>query len=111
MEDDALLGQLLCNMILMNRIGTPQLATSEIDACQMLQSQRFDLCVVDLTVRGKDCHRAVAAANAKSIPILLLTERENVAELQSRPVRGRIVQKPASEEDIQLALLDLLPTG
>ncbi|OIQ32950.1 MAG: hypothetical protein BM562_03580 [Alphaproteobacteria bacterium MedPE-SWcel] len=109
LEDEVRLGQLLCNMIQLHRIGTPHLSTSEIDACQMMEIQRFDLCIFDLSVRGKICHRAVDAANAKSIPTLLLSENNDDSELNLRPARGLRVQKPATEEDIHRAVMELLP--
>ena len=108
LEDDILLGQLLCDMIRMHRIGSPHLSTSEVDACQMMGSHKFDLCIVDASLRGEVCHRAVAMANQNALPMLLLTDGNDASELNLAPTECRIVRKPASEEDIRLAAVELL---
>ncbi|NIZ13961.1 hypothetical protein [Phaeobacter sp. HF9A] len=108
--DDIHLGHLLCDVIGMYRIGHPELSMSELDACQMMESQQYDICILDSRLRGQSCDQAVTIANAKSIPVVMLTDTDGAPELQVRPLRGRMVQKPAGEEDIRSALEELLGT-
>jgi len=108
LEDDILLGQLLCNMIRMYRIGLPHLSLSEVDACQMMRERDFHICFLGLRLRTGVCERAVALANAKRIPTLLMADAEGLEPLSIQPQRGLVVQKPASEEMIRDAAAALL---
>ncbi len=108
LEDDMTLGQLLCDMIRIYRIGQPQLSLSEVDSCQMLEGQSFDLCLFAIKLRGKACDDAVAAANARGIPVLLMSDGEDRDALSVYPDHGLLVQKPASEQDIRMAVSQLL---
>ncbi|PRZ47523.1 hypothetical protein [Tritonibacter scottomollicae] len=108
LEGDNLLGQLMCDMIRMYRIGAPQLSSSEVDACQMMKNHPFDLCIFDINLRGQLCDQAVAEANARAIPVLLLADGDEADQLSTRPARGLVVRKPASEEDIRGAAAQLL---
>ena len=108
LEDDNLLGQLMCDMIRMYRIGAPQLSTSELDACQMMENHHFDMCILDINLRGRLCDRAVAVANARAIPVLVMADGDDAEQLSTRPAREVVVRKPASEEDIRNAVSQLL---
>ena len=108
LAEDIHLGQLLCDMIRMYRLGLPQLSMSEADACQILEGQGFDMCILEVTLRGRACDRAVAAANARGIPVLLLSDGGDLGELSVRPRRGLVVDKPANEEDIRFSVSELL---
>lgn len=107
LEEDVMLGQVLCDMLRLHRIGSLQLATSEVDACQMMQAQRFDTCILAAHIRGLPSAKAVAMANAQRLPVLLLTNGIDVASSAELPERGIAVQKPAHEEDIRRALAEL----
>lgn len=108
LDEDRVAGQLICDMIRLYRIGMPQLSLSEVDSCQMLDSQSFDLCLFDVSLRGHVCDRAVAAANAKSVPVVLLSDGEDFTRLSTQPTQGLVVQKPATEEDIRQAVAHFL---
>lgn len=102
-----MLGQLICDVISMYRLGQPQLSLSEVDGCQMLAARAFDLGVFDISLRGQACDAAVAAANALSVPLLLLSDGDDTFPLTVTPERGLVVRKPVSEDDLRFAILQL----
>lgn len=108
LEDDITLGQLLCNMIRMYRLGDPYLSLSEVDACQMLRERDFKLCFLGLRLRSGVCKRAVAEADARMVPTLLMVDSEGLQELVPPPRRGLVLQMPAREEVIRAAAVTLL---
>jgi len=111
LEEDIILGQLLCDMIRMYRIGVPQLSMSEVDACQMMEAQDYDICLLGVHLRGRACNAAVDTANARNMPVLLLANGSGSKGLTSRPDHGLVVQKPASEEELRHAISVLLGDG
>ncbi|MCG7624300.1 hypothetical protein MHM97_13100 [Epibacterium sp. Ofav1-8] len=108
LEEDVMLGQVLCDMLRLHRVGSLQLATSEVDACQMMQAQSFDICILAAHMRGLPSAEAVAMANAQRLPVLLLTNGIEDTSGAVQPDHGIAVQKPAHEEDIRRALAELM---
>lgn len=80
------------------------------DALALLETERFDVAMLDVNLSGEPSYRVADALALRAIPFVFSTgygEHGIEAQFGDRPV----LRKPYSDEQLGAALVSLLPAG
>jgi len=107
-EDDFLLAEVLEQSLCDMGAEAVGPATSLEEGLALIESESFDLALLDASLRGRSVHPLAEALRERDIPFVFLSGYRKLTELQTRFPDVPAFEKPTNFEALQTAIAALL---